>query len=228
MYGGLGIAIAVSYMLVLRTSAGHLHLALLPEGIRSAVPIMAFWTIAGLSSVLATPIDRRGAWLFQVLLGRARADHLAGTRIWITLWAMLVSLGTALVLHPLSPASLRTAPVAVDQLFIAFSVSFLLADIFLLNVHALPFTHLRKASITDLPLRVVRYLVLFPLFVAVLVGLEPWIEANVHHLLRVVCLFGGLHLLLVHKPTQSVQDSAAAVPPDDADDFPQSLGLRDS
>ncbi|HWZ52173.1 MAG TPA: hypothetical protein VNW54_11990 [Granulicella sp.] len=228
MYGGLGIAIALSEMLVLRTSSGHLHLSLLPEGIRSAVPIMAFWTIAGLSSVLATPIDRRGAWLFQVLLGRARADHLAGARLWITLWALLVSLGTVLVLHPLSPASLRNIPATVDQLFIAVSVSFLLADIFFLNARTLPFTHLRKGSITDLPLRVVRYFVLFPFFVAVLVGLEPWIESNVHHLLGLVCILGGLHLLLVHEHTRSVQDSAAALPADDADDFPQSLGLRDS
>jgi hypothetical protein len=227
MYGGLGIATAVSEMLVLRPSAGHLHLALLPDGIRSAVPIMAFWSIAGLSSVLATPIDRRGAWLFQLLLGRAIAHHLSGTRIWITMWTLLVSLGTVLVLHPLSPASLRTASATADQLFISVSVSFLLADIFLLNVRALPFTHLRKASITDLPLRVLRYLVLFPCFVALLVGLEPWIEANVHHLLGLICIFGGLHLLLVHKHTQSVQDSAAVVAAD-ADDFPQGLGLRDS
>jgi hypothetical protein len=70
--------------------------------------------------------------------------------------------------------------------------------------------------------------VLFPFFVALLVGLEPWIEANVHHLLGLICLFGGLHLLLVHKHTQSVQGVAAVVPPDDAADFPQSLGLRDS
>jgi hypothetical protein len=228
MYGGLGVAIAVSEMLVLRTSAGHLHLALLPEGIRSAVPIMAFWTIAGLTSVLATPIDRRGAWLFQVLLGRPSPDNLSGTRIWITMWALLVSLGTVLVLHPLAPASLRTASATADQLFIAVGVSFLLADIFLVNVRALPFTHLRKASITDLPLRVVRYLVLFPFFVAVLVGSEPWIEANVHHLLGLICVLAGLHLLLVHKHARSVQNIAAAAPADDAEDFPQSLGLRDN
>ncbi len=39
LHGGLGIAIAVFEMLVLGTSAGHLHLALLPEGIRSAFPV---------------------------------------------------------------------------------------------------------------------------------------------------------------------------------------------
>jgi hypothetical protein len=228
LYGGLGIAIAVSCMLVLRPSAGHLRLELLPEGIRSAVPIMAFWTVAGLSSVLAAPVDRRGRWLFHVLLGRARAEHLAGTRIWITLWALLVSLGTVLILHPLSPASLRTARATVDQLFIAVSVSFLLADIFLLDVHVLPFTHLRRSSITDLPLRVVRYLVLFPVFVAMVVGWEPWIEANVRHLMGLLCISGGLHLLLLHQHARSVQEVAAAVPADDADDFPQSLGLRDS
>jgi hypothetical protein len=228
MYGGLGLAIAVSGMLVLHTSAGHLHLALLPYGIRSAVPIMAFWTIAGLSSVVAAPVDRRGVWLFQVLLGRASADHLAGTRIWITMWALLISLGTVLVLHPLSPASLRTATATADQLFIAVSVSFLLADLFLLNARTLPFTHLRKGSITDLPLRVVRYLVFFPFFVAVLVNLEPWIEANIHHLLGLICILGGLHLLLLHGHARSLQGIWTAVPADDADDFPQSLGLRDS
>ena len=43
LYGGLALAITISNMVVLHIAAGHLRPSLLPYGIRTAVPIMAFW-----------------------------------------------------------------------------------------------------------------------------------------------------------------------------------------
>src|SRR5262249_32644521 len=40
MYGGLGVALALSDLLVFRVSGGRVHPFLLPSGIRSAVPVM--------------------------------------------------------------------------------------------------------------------------------------------------------------------------------------------
>ncbi len=42
MFGGLAISITLAGMLVVRVTNGHIPPALLPLGIRSAVPIMAF------------------------------------------------------------------------------------------------------------------------------------------------------------------------------------------
>jgi len=228
MYGGLGIALTLSNMLVFRVGGGHMHPALLPSGIRSAIPVVVFWTVAGLRSVLASPIDRRGAWLFRVIIGRPNTGHFAGTRIWITMWAVVIGLTTALLLHALSPGSLQSHLTTLNQLLIAVGFSFLLADIFLFSVRSIPFTHLRKSSITDLPLVIVRYVVLFPFFVAILVYNESWIEASALHVLKILFFLVAAHLLLLKIHARSLLQSTLDTPPDEADEFPQRLGLRDT
>jgi hypothetical protein len=228
MYGGLGIALTLSDVLVFRVGGGHVRPVLLPSGIRSAIPIMVFWTVAGLRSVLASPIDRRGAWLFRVIIGRPNAGHFAGTRVWVTLWAAVIGLATAVLLHAVSPGSLQLSFTSLDQLLIAIGVSFLLADIFLFSVRSVPFTHLRKSSITDLPLVIVRYVVLFPLLVAILVHNETWIEASAIHLFKTLFVLVAAHLLLLKTHARSLLQSTLDTPPDEADEFPQRLGLRDT
>ena len=228
MYGGLGIALALSDMLVFRVGAGHVRPVLVANGIRSAIPVMVFWTVAGLRSVLASPVDRRGAWLFRVIIGRPNAGHFAGTRVWVTLWATIIGLATAVVLHAVSPGSLPSHFTTLNQLLIAIGVSFLLADIFLFSVRSVPFTHIRKSSITDLPLVIVRYVVLFPLLVAILVHNETWIEAKASHLLKTLFFLVAAHLVLLKTHARSLLQSTLDTPPDEADEFPQRLGLRDS
>ncbi len=228
MYGGLGIALTLSVVLAFRVGGGHVRPVLLPNGIRFAIPIMIFWTVAGLRSVLGSPFDRRGAWLFRVIIGRPKAGHLSGTRVWVTLWAVFIGLATAILLHALSPESLRSHLTTLNQLLIAVGVSFLLADVLLFSVRNVPFTHLRKSSITDLPLVVVRYVVLFPLLVAILVHNETWTEASATHLFKTLFFLVAAHLVLLMAHSRSLSQSTLDTPPDEIDEFPQRLGLRDS
>jgi hypothetical protein len=227
MYGGLGIALALSDILVLRVGGGYIRPVLQPNGIRSAVLIIVFLTVAGLRSVLANPIDHRGAWLFRVIIGRPNTDHFSGTKVWVTLWATAIGLATAAILHALSPNNLRSPFTTLSQFFVAIGVSFLLADVFLFSVRSVPFTHLHKSSITDLPLVVVRYVILFPLFVAIVVHNETWIEASASHLIKTLIFVVALHLLLLEAHARSLNQSTLNTPPDEADEFPQRLGLRD-
>jgi hypothetical protein len=228
MFGGLGIALSLSEVVILRVGNGHIRPALVPYGIRAAVPIMAFWTVIGLRSVLSAPVDRRGSWLFRVLIGRARPGHLAGTKVWITLWVLLVSFATALCFHALSPAGLKTPRITAGQLVVAVGVSFLLADFFLFSVRTIPFTHLRNGVITDLPLAVVRYFVLFPFFVGIVIHNEAWIEASISHLFRMLAVLVAAHLVLQKAQARSLLQYTLETPPDESDEFPQRLGLRDS
>jgi hypothetical protein len=227
MYGGLGVALALSDLLVFRVGGGHVRPILLPTGIRTAIPVMVFWTVAGLRSVLTSPIDRRGAWLFRVIIGRPKAVHFAGTRIWVTLWAVIIGLTTAVGVHALSPNSLGSRPTTLAQLLIAIGLSLLLADIFLFYVRSVPFTHIRKSSITDLPLVIVRYVVLFPLLIAILVHNETWTEASPLQFLKAVLFVVAAHLLLLKAHTRSLLQSTLDTPLNEADEFPQRLGLRD-
>jgi hypothetical protein len=228
MFGGLSVAIALAQMVVFTVEPGHVHPTLLPQGIRSAVPIMIFLTVIGLRSAIVAPVDRRGSWLFSVIIGGPRSPHLAGTGIWITLFALVIGAATTLSLHTLSPETLKIPRVAAGQILVAGGLSLLLSDIFLFSIRTIPFTHLRKGSVNDLPLAVARYFVLFPFFVAIVVHQEAWIEAGAAHLFITLVLFAAAHALLEKARAQFLTQSALDVPPHEADDFPQSLGLRDS
>jgi hypothetical protein len=228
LYGGLCVALAVAEMLVLRVGDGHIRPALLPAGIRAAIPVLVFWTVAGLCSVLSAPVDRRGAWVFNIVLGRARAEHLAGARLWITLWSALVGVGAIGVLHLLSPGSLQGEHVMAGQLIVVVGMAFLLTDLFLFSVRTIPFTSLKKSAITDMPLAIVRYVIAFPMLIAATVHMESWIEASTRHLVETALLFAAAHLLLEGSQRQSVQRSGLDMVESETNEFPQSLGLRDA
>lgn len=228
MFGGLSVALALAQMIVLRVQPGHVYPGLLPSGIRSAIPIMIFFAVIGFRAVLTAPVDRRGSWLFGVLIGRPRSDHLAGTSVWVTLWALIIGMGTALLLHTVSSAGMKTPRITIGQLLIAAGLSFLLSDILLFSVRTIPFTHLRKGSVNDLPLAVFRYIVVFPIFVAIVLQKETWIEASAMHLFVTLLVFLAAHLLLRGAHARFLAQSTLDTPPDETEEFPQRLGLRDS
>jgi len=228
IFGGLSVALALAQMITFQVESGHARIALLPMGIRSAIPIVDFFTVAGLRSVIAAPVDRRGSWLFRVLIGRPRSGHLAGVYIWVSLTTFLISTGTALLLHVLSPVGMKISRVATGQFLVAVGLSLVLTDVLLFSVRTVPFTHLHKSSVNDLPLAVLRYIVLFPIFVSILVAKEAWIEASAAHLLATIILFIGTHLILQRAHARLIAQPTLDTPPDEADEFPQRLGLRDA
>ena len=79
-----------------------------------------------------------------------------------------------------------------------------------------------------MPLAIVRYFVVFPIFVAVTVHLENWIEASTRHLIETAMVFAVAHLLLQGAQMQSVRRSMLDGVAGESDEFPQSLGLRDA
>jgi hypothetical protein len=228
IFGGLSVALALAQMVTLQVEPDHTHIALLPDGIRSAIPIMAFFTVAGLRSVLAAPVDRRGSWLFRVLIGRPRSSHLSGAYLWISLTTFLIGSITALLLHTLSPAAMQIPRITTGQILVAIGLALLLPDVILFSVRTIPFTHLHRSSVNDLPLAVMRYLVLFPIFVTILVAKEAWIEASTLHLLVTIILIVGAHLILQRAHASLLAQSTLDIPPEESDEFPQRLGLRDA
>ena len=190
---------------------------------------MAFWTVIGLSLRLHLRPSIAVAPGSSACSSDAPAStHLAGARIWITLWAILITAATALCLHALSPASMKTPFILAAQLVIAIGVSFLLTDLLLFAIRTIPFTHLHKSAITDLPFVVIRYFVAFPLFINIVVHYETLAETSTQHLVKILIFLATAHLLLRKAQTRSLQQSTLYTPPDETDEFPQSLGLRDT
>ena len=99
IYCGAGLALVIAAAVLLKLGPGHLALALSPDGLRAAAPIVAFWTISGLRSAFLSPTDQRGAWVFRVILGKPRAEQLATTALWILSRALILTLGVVVLIR---------------------------------------------------------------------------------------------------------------------------------
>ena len=72
---------------------------------------------------------------------------------------------------------MKISRIATGQVLVAIGLALLLPDVLLFSVRSIPFAELHKSSVNDLPLAVLRYFVLFPVFVSILVAKDSWIEA---------------------------------------------------
>jgi hypothetical protein len=116
--------------------------------------------------------------------------------------------------------------ITAGQFVVAAGLSILLCDLLLFSIRTMPFTHLHKGTVNDLPLAIVRYIVLFPIFVSVVVAKESSVEASTGHLFVTVLLFAAAHILLQRTHARFLSQSTVDIPPNE-EEFPQSLGLRD-
>lgn len=227
MYAGLGIAFALARMLIFTVVDGHTHVGFLANGIRSAIPVLVFWTVAGLQTSLTAPTDRRGSWIFRVTIGRARLAHLNGAKIWVAVWGFAISLATLVALHGVAPLALQTPLATAGQMVVALGLCLLLTDCLFLNTMTIPFTQLRKTALTDMPLIVIRYFVVFPILVLIVVHYEAWLEISVTHLVQMLLLIAAAHIWLRRQYGQRVQEIRSGSEFEDEDEPFQRLRLRD-
>jgi hypothetical protein len=226
VFGGLGLAMTTAELVLIHVGPGSVVLGLSPQGMRYAVPIMAFWTVAGLRAALLSPISQPGSWIFRVIHGRPKLDHLRATRRWVAVTTSIVTMATVLVLHKIAPPELHGARFILDQLILALALSILLTDIFFLRVEAIPFTEARPYSVDDLSYVVVTYFILYPVFVLKSVAFESWMEASPQHLAVAILIFLDVHILLRYLHTRRVAEDARRLDMEEEILIPGEMGLR--
>jgi hypothetical protein len=226
MYGGVGITLMIASSIVIRLGHGHVRFGVTEYGLRAAIPMLAFWTVAGLRMALVSPVDQRGAWVFGIIHGRPRLDHLVATKVWVFLWASALSLAAVAGTHAIGPVALRGRGVTVVQIVVAVGLSLLLTDAFFGKVMVVPFTKGQSAGRTNLAIVVIPYLVYFPLLVMYVVNLEGWMEKSGRHLIYAVCFVALAHLGFRWRHRQRVEEQAQKVELEDVEVVYQGLGLR--
>jgi hypothetical protein len=227
MYGGFGLALLLSCTVLLRLSHGHLRFALSPDGLRASIPIVAFWTIAGLRTAFLSPTDRRGGWIFRVILGRPTSAQLDTTVRWILPCVLGLTLCMVVLINRLAPLELRGWNALTCQALLAVGLCLLLTDAMFLKVRTIPFTGETKAPATNLAFILLQYFGLFPPLVLLSVGLEPWLEASVWHVLGMVAVIVAAHLALLRIHNKDAEYHVNLIDlDDDEQEFPQRLGLR--
>jgi uncharacterized membrane protein YwzB len=227
MYGGLGLALLLACVVLLKFAHGHLGLALSPDGLRAAVPIAAFWAIAGLRTAFLSPMDRRGGWVFRVILGKPGVAQLAATTLWILPYVLLLTLAMVALISLVAPLELRAWRPAMSQTLVAVGLCLLLTDALFLKVTSIPFTGERRAPATNLAFILLQYFGFFPPLVLLTIALEPWLEASVWHMAAAVGCTVAAHLVMrsIHRKNADYYANLIDLD-DDEEEFPQRLGLR--
>ncbi len=227
MYGGLGLALLIACVALLKLAHGHLSVALSPDGLRAAVPIVAFWTVAGLRTAFLSPMDKRGAWVFRVILGRPDVAQLAATTLWILPCVLVVTLGLVALISLVAPSGLHDWRSAMSQTLVAIGLCLLLTDALFLKVTSIPFTGERRAPTTNLAFILLQYFGFFPPLVLLTVALEPWLEADIWHIVGTIGCIVATHVAMrrVHRKNAEYYANLIDLD-DDEEEFPQRLGLR--
>jgi hypothetical protein len=227
MYGGLGLALLIACVVLLKLIHGHFGLALSPDGLRAAVPIAAFWAIAGLRTAFLSPMDKRGGWVFRVIMGKPGVEQLAATTLWILPCVLLLTLGMVALISLVAPPELHDWRSAMSQTFVAIGLCLLLTDALFLKVTSIPFTGERRAPATNLAFILLQYFGFFPPLVLLTVALEPWLEASMWHVAGAVGCIGAAHLVMRRIRRKNADYYANLIDlDDDEEEFPQRLGLR--
>lgn len=226
MYAGLGIALMTACVVAMRVEDGHLAIHVSPWGLRAAVPAFAFWTVAGLCTALSSPADPGGTWLFQVIHGRPKADHLSAARIWVLLWSLAITLAAVGALHLITPMPWRGLVATSGQVLVAAGGCLLLSDAFFLHQSTIPFTEARVPRNTDLAFVLLRYIVLFPALVLATLHYELWMEATLSHLLITAFAIAAAHLAARLIQFRLMTKQAARSSFDEEEGLIQTLGLR--
>jgi hypothetical protein len=231
LYGGVGLSVVVSTVLHLTVTGQRIAIEIPADGIRAAIAIVAFWTIAGLRMAFVSSGNRQGSWVFNALQGRPPAldsamDMSRSAQLWVFLWSSFITLATCIALRVIAPPELRMLTASAAQLTAAVGLCLLLTDLFFLHVATIAFSGDRPRDPSNLALTVLKYFALFPVVVWMPLRYEPWIEKNWLHLCSTVVAIAAAHvgLAAIHRAKIREYSHCPALEDDD-EDFPIRLGL---
>lgn len=232
LYGGVGLSVVVATLLRLNVAHGQVSVEISADGVRAAIAIVAFWTIAGLRMAFVSPGNRQGSWAFHIVHGRppvlaTSLKLLNAAKLWVLLWAGVITCGALLVFRALAPAELRTWPAAASALLVAAGMCLLLTDGLFLNVKTVALTGEPAREQSNLALTLLKYFTFLPLVVWMPVFFEPWIEKSLAHFGLAAVFIAAAHFgfVRIHRRTMREHCAMRALE-DGEDDFPMKLGLR--
>jgi hypothetical protein len=201
LYGGVGVSIVIATVLRVTVVNHLLIVKFSSDGIRSAIGIVAFWTIAGLCTTLGSPGDQRAGWVFRVIHGphpsfAVAREMLSAAKHWVLLWGLIVIFGACLAFHFMTPPELRTWQATGSQFLVGFGACLLLTDVFFLNVTSLSLTGGRAREQSSLAATVLSYIVRISIVTWLSVLCESWIEKSIQHFIQAAIGIAAGHLVL--------------------------------
>jgi hypothetical protein len=188
LYGGAGLSLAIACATTVHTEAGSTYLSLSRMGLRATLPLLLFWTVAGLRTAFAFPLNLQAAWIFRVT-GADTAACAAAARTWVMIVAAGV-LSCILMVDGLNGFSARQVLVIGGC---GAALILLLTDAFFLN-RSIPFIRPRLPGRVNFPLILTLYLGALTPFIYGVVRLQVWLERSLPRLLVPGLLTVAIHV----------------------------------
>ncbi len=201
LYGSVGAAVVAATVLRFAVVGEEVHLEFTGTGIRAAVGIVAFWTMAGLRIAIGSPGNRQGNWIFRIVHGRPPQFSIAvelfqAARSWALFWTTLVTLTAALGIRAIASTKMLTLPAMAAQMLVVVGMCVVLADALFLNLTTVAFTGEPSHHPPNLALTVLKYFIFFPPIVTFAAVAPGWVEQSVRHFAFLTAGFAVAHLAL--------------------------------
>jgi hypothetical protein len=232
LYGGVGLSIVAAAILRLTVVHRAVRVEISADGLRAAVGIVAFWTIAGLRLAFVSPGNQQGSWVFRVVHGRpphfrAAMELLLAAKVWVLAWGLIVTLGACCAFRALAPPQLLTWPATLSQFLIAAGMCLLLTDLFFLHVKIVAFTGEPAREQPGLPVSLLKYFAFVPAVAWLPLVAGPWIEADARRFILAAVAIAAVHLALRRRHRRIILDHCRLRALEEyEEDFPMRLGLR--
>jgi hypothetical protein len=195
--------------------------------LRSAIPVVAFLTVTGLKAAFMSPVALKANWPFYGIGIRPDGNHIASTQRWTLLRALTLTLAVLLFAKIIVPAVFPGVRQMAAQLLVAQGLCLLLIDVLFLQFLSIPFTVPLVYSKGNIGFLLASFLILFPPLILQVVDAGRWIERCYWHFPIAVLFIAGAHLALQSQQQRLIRERASLQENEDADDFPQRLGLAD-
>lgn len=204
IYGGLGMALAIGCAGEVHGEGYGLRLVFSRTGLYAILPLTLFWSVAGLRSAFAFPLDLEAGWIFRVSGAKASECGAAARR-----WGLGLTWGITGIVAGVVASAGWTAWQVFVQLVCGACLGVLLTDAFFASNDHLPFNRPRMPGLTNFPLMLTMYIGVLPLYVVACACLEQKLEES---LFRVVMV--ALGTILIHAGAGQLRHESAIVEED--------------
>ena len=194
MYCGIGLALAIACAVTFHAK-GKTGWAFSEVGLHAVMPLLVFWTVAGLRAAFAFPLNLPAAWVYRVT--RISENALNECAEAASRWALICALSVVACIATVL-AVLGWGPRAMlVQLVCGAGFAILLTDAFFMFLQRVPFAQPRMPGKTSLPLMLTLYLGVLPAFLFQMVRFEMSLEHSFVRLMLVACGVVATHLVVL-------------------------------
>lgn len=190
-YAGAGLALGFTFAVRVDLSGSQPHVSASRTGVQAAVPLLMFWTVAGLRTAFLLPTELSARWIFRLAdLSTQRVVSTAKAFVLLVCCAVL-----APVLLLLAFAGWAGSVLWLQGVF-GIASAILLIDLFFYLEAYIPFTRPVLTERSNLPMTLAVYVFGLPVLALLMIALERWTGHSAWHVLVVCSVAAGLHVFL--------------------------------